>query len=64
MWFYIEPYVHISIKNNKALLYNTFNGKSVSIDEDEELLNLVKLIDLQENLRVIEISKGILGKKR
>lgn len=40
-WFKIEPYVHISIVNNCALLYNTLDGAFIETDKIEviELLN-------------------------
>ena len=28
-WFYIEPFVHIALKKNHLLLYNTLNGKAI-----------------------------------
>lgn len=38
-WFKIEPYVHISITNNRALLYNTLDGMFIETDK-------IKVIEL------------------
>jgi len=39
-WLYFEPYVHISLKKNLVLLYNTINGERV-ITRDLEIIKLV-----------------------
>lgn len=60
-WFYIEPYVHISAKRKSALLYNTLDGRSLSIESNEKVLDLICRIDHLENLRVVEISEEVLS---
>jgi pseudo-rSAM protein len=61
-WLYIEPYVHISAKLGKALLYNVLNGQTICIEENEDLICLVRQLDSPENLRTIGISKDTLSK--
>ena len=53
-WFYFEPYVHISIKNNNVLLFNTLNRKILEYKNKQKITGLVKTITSPENLLVIE----------
>lgn len=51
-WFKIEPYVHVTITNDRALLYNTLDGtflESVSA----EVINLLEEILHEENYGVV-----------
>ena len=35
-WFAFEPYIHITLKEKAALLYNTLDGEYIkATDEDE-----------------------------
>jgi len=55
-WFYMEPYVHIAVKQGNALVYNTLNGKTIE-EENPVVVNLVKRLDSKENLLVTKLSQ-------
>ena len=57
-WFYIDTYVHISIKKDRVLLYNTLNGKRLEYTGTGEIPRLIKKINGGAHLRVI----GLRGK--
>jgi pseudo-rSAM protein len=54
-WFYIEPYVHISVKNRSVLFYNSYSGKIIEYIKKPILLKLVNQLNLPVNLRVIPL---------
>jgi len=56
-WLYIEPYVHISVKGNRALFYNTLNGSYLEYEGKEKILSWLGLLLEPQNGRVIEIKK-------
>lgn len=49
-WFYIEPYVHISIEENNIILYNTLNHSLLEENQNNEILLLIQRIVNRENL--------------
>lgn len=51
-WFKIEPYVHISIANNSALLYNTLDGIFIEIC-NSNVVELLEEILQKENCGVV-----------
>ncbi len=53
-WVWIEPYVHISIKKNNALLYNTLSGAKIETNQPV-ITGLLKDMTRKENLRVLEM---------
>lgn len=57
-WFFIETYVHILIKKNTLLLYNSLNGKELeySGDQYKKILNLIKRLQAPKNLNVIRLT--------
>lgn len=55
-WFYIEPYVHIAAKGNRALFYNTMNGKPREYD-NPVIVKLIKKLDSEKNLLVIKLTE-------
>jgi pseudo-rSAM protein len=57
-WFYIDTYVHISIKKNTLLLYNTLTGKALeySTKEDRGIINLVRRLLSGKNLQVTRLT--------
>jgi pseudo-rSAM protein len=59
-WFYMEPYVHIAVKQGNALVYNTLNGKTIE-EENPVIVNLIKKIDSKKNLSVIKLSEAELA---
>lgn len=58
-WFYIETYVHISIKKDSLLLYNSLNGKALEYSgaPHRKILNLVKRLQSPGNLQVIRLKE-------
>ena len=56
-WFTIETYVHISIKRNDVLLYNSYTGKSLIYKGEKKILAMVKRIESKKNLYVILLSE-------
>lgn len=58
-WFSIETYVHIALKKDALLLYNTLNGKTLeySGQENREIYRLVKKLRSEENLQVTAVTK-------
>ena len=59
-WFTIEPYVHISLKKDSLLLYNTLSGKALEYHFPEEgksrIPALFEALQSNENLRVISLT--------
>lgn len=55
-WLWIEPYVHVSIKKNRALLYNTLSGKKLEFGH-RSIIRMIKAMMKKENLLVIEVRK-------
>lgn len=56
-WFYLEPYVHISIKRNNCLLYNTLNGKILEYYNEPEITKVIKRLLLKKSLLVIKLTE-------
>ena len=52
-WFYIEPFVHLVMKKDSLLLYNTYTGKILEYKGNVEILKLGKRLLAPRNLRVI-----------
>ncbi len=53
-WFYIEPFVYISMVNDNVLFYNTLNKKHILFNKDNNFFNFIQLIELKKNY-VLEI---------
>lgn len=51
-WFFIDTYVHIKIKNDSLLLYNSLTGKALQYVKEDEILKLVKRMLLPKNQQV------------
>jgi len=56
-WFLIEPYVHVSTKGSRVLLYNTLNGKVIE-DTDPAIVHLVKRLVEKEKLFVVKLANA------
>lgn len=61
-WLYIEPYVHINVKNGNYLLYNTLNHESI-VGSIEEVYDIMSKFIIEENLYVISINNYEYSKK-
>lgn len=59
-WFFIEPYVYISLKKDAVLFYDSLSGQALEYRRETEgnhsLLNLVKKLQSPKHLRVIQLS--------
>ncbi|MBN1820490.1 MAG: TIGR04150 pseudo-rSAM protein [Prolixibacteraceae bacterium] len=56
-WFYIDPFVHIAIKNESVLLFNTLNGKCLKVLNNQEIAAKMKELTSYSNSYVIKISE-------
>ncbi len=58
-WFYVETYVHISIKKESLLLYNTYTGKTLEYSGEShgKVLSLVRRLQSRENLWVVRLTE-------
>lgn len=52
-WLTIETYVHISLKKESLLLYNSLSGGALEYSGNEKILNLVKKLKSSKSLQVI-----------
>jgi len=57
-WLYIDPYVHISIKKNAVLFYNTYNGKILEYNSSSEVFKLARQLKSPRNLRLILLKES------
>jgi pseudo-rSAM protein len=55
-WLWIEPFVHIFIKRNNAMLYNSLSGKKLEFDQPQ-LIRILKRMSKKENLLVVKLKK-------
>ena len=57
-WFFIETYVHIALKGDSLLLYNTLTGKTLmfSGERNGKIITLVKRMKSPGNLLVIRLT--------
>lgn len=51
-WFYLHPHVHLNIKQDRAVLYNTLNGKLLVYQNNPHALHILKSLDRDANLYV------------
>jgi uncharacterized protein len=59
-WFFIDTYVHIKIKKDSLLLYNSLTGKALQYFKEEKILKLVKRMLLPKNQQVALLKKDFL----
>lgn len=54
-WFFIETYVHIALKGDSLLLYNTLTGKTLMLsgERNGKIIKLVKRMKSSGNLLVV-----------
>lgn len=53
-WFAFEPYVYVTLRDRVALVYNTLDGKSLRVN-DEDVLALLAAITDKKNNGVISV---------
>lgn len=57
VWFYIEPYVHISMTRDAVVLYNTLNGAIIEADYPP-IVRLVERLSSARSLHVVELTNS------
>lgn len=53
-WFTFEPYIHVSLKKGKALVYNTLDNEYLIVT-DKDALSFLSRITKEENFGVIKV---------
>lgn len=56
-WFYLDTYVHTSVKKDWILLYNPLNGKFLEYAQQPVIARLVKRMTTGRNMLVARLSK-------
>ena len=59
-WFYVDTFVHISIKKNNALLYNSFTGKYFEVKDSPSIISLLKRLKSLNNVGVLSMNETTL----
>ncbi len=54
-WLYLHPYVYLSIKKERALLYNTLNHELLEYSKESPIFALIQRLGNDNNLYVIKI---------
>lgn len=62
-WFYLEPYIHISLKRDFLLLYNPLNAKVIELPVTSVIRKLTSRLISKKNLWVIKINAEELQNK-
>ena len=60
-WFFLEPYVHISVKGQQVLLYNTLNGKILEYKNEPAITKTVKRVNSEKNLLTIKVTSAYIN---
>jgi pseudo-rSAM protein len=55
-WFYIDTFIHISLKKNSVLFYNPFTGKILDYYNNDSVTKLIGRLLKPQNQRVIQIA--------
>jgi pseudo-rSAM protein len=59
-WFYLEPFVYVSVKGNDLLLYNTLTGKFLSYYDKPGIIKFILDLHRKENLYALKVSREFL----
>lgn len=62
-WLYIDSFVHIELKNNDAILYNSITNSFFKPKKSKPVLKIIKKIINEDNLGVISITKEEINNK-
>ncbi len=62
-WFYLEPYVYVTIKGTDLLLYNCLTGKYISYTGKPHLTQFLLELNRKENLYALKVSAAFLKEK-
>lgn len=60
---YIEPYVHVNIKNHTVFLYNTLNGERLVVDDSPAIAALLDEMTQRQNLNAMVVQDTLLEEK-
>lgn len=61
-WFYIDTYVHLFLKNDSLLIYNSYTGKILEYKGNSDIIKLGKRLLAPRNLQVILLAGSDLEK--
>ena len=59
-WYFLERYIHVSIKSQDLLLYNTLTGKHLEYKNQAEVVRFVKRLQSAGKMQVIKLTRGYL----
>ncbi|MCP5103039.1 MAG: hypothetical protein GY950_06660, partial [bacterium] len=54
-WLFLNPYVYVSVKKDRAILYNTLNHRLLQYERPSPVFKLIKRLDTDSNLYVIKL---------
>jgi len=57
-WFYIDSYVHLFLKNDSLLLYNSYTGKILEYKGNSDIIKLARRLMAPRNLQVILLAES------
>lgn len=60
-WFFIDPYVHLVVKNKTVLLYNSYTGKFLEYKNKPSILKIARRLILPKNLNIIRLNESDLA---
>lgn len=59
-WFYIESYVHLFLKNNDLLLYNTLSGEIIENKDNPTIVKFVRRLSSKKNFMSMKLKENYL----
>ena len=62
-WFYLEPYVYVSVKGQNVLLLNLADGRFLTFMAQPHVAAFIRQLERKENLYVLEVSEDDLKGK-
>jgi pseudo-rSAM protein len=57
-WFYIDTHVHLFLKKDSLLLYNSYTGKTLEYKGNADIIKLAKRLRAPRNLQVILLNES------
>lgn len=64
-WLYLEPYIHLSISKDKALIYNSLNQRCLEYNNNApEVLTILKKLGNKRNTYCIEFCYSLIKNKK
>ena len=59
-WLFLNPYVYVSVKKDRAILYNTLNHSLLEYERRSPVFKLIKRLDTDSNLYVIKLKSDLI----